>query len=233
MNAADIMTTAVICIRPDEPILQAARLLLSERITALPVVDENERLVGIVSEGDLVRRAEIGTERRRTLAGNQAELASDYLKAHGRTVSDIMSRLVVVAEEGTELPVIADQMEKFNIKRLPVVRHGKVVGIVSRANLLQGLVARGARAADTGAKAADADVSDGDLRLEIQRKLDQEPWSQTLVRNVIVHQGHVELWGHAETAVQSNACRVAIESVPGVTSVANHLMVTPRGAYVS
>jgi len=226
MKAADIMTTAVVCIRPDEPILQAARLLLSERISALPVVDENERLVGIVSEGDLVRRAEIGTERRRTLAGNHAQLASDYLKAHSRTVSDIMSRLVVVAEEGTELPVIAGQMEKFNIKRLPVVRHGKVVGIVSRANLLQGLVSRGAKAADT-------DVSDGDLRLEIQRKLDQEPWSQTLVRNVIVHHGHVELWGHAETAVQSNACRVAIESVPGVTSVANHLMVAPRRAYVS
>jgi CBS domain-containing protein len=225
MKAADIMTTAVVCIRPDEPILQAAHLLLSERISALPVVDENERLVGIVSEGDLVRRAEIGTERPRTLAGNHAQLAADYLKAHGRKVSDVMSRLVVVAEEGTELPVIAGQMEKFNIKRLPVVRHGKVVGIVSRSNLLQGLISCRAKPVDTS-------VGDGDLRLEIQRKLDQESWSQALVRNIIVHQGHVELWGYAESAAQSDACRVAIESVPGVKSVESHLVVAPRGIYI-
>lgn len=225
MKAADVMSTAVVCIRPDAPVFDAARLLLSERISALPVVDEKSRLVGIVSEGDLVRRAEISTGKRRTFFGDHEQLAKDYLKAQGRTVSDVMSRLVVVAEETTELPVIASQMEKFNIKRLPVVREGKVVGIVSRANLLQALISCPTKPVGTG-------VSDTDLRREIICKFDHEPWAQAVVRNVIVHEGHVELWGHAESAAQSDACRVAAESVAGVKSVENHLVVAPGGIYV-
>lgn len=229
MKAADIMTTSVVCIRSDATILEAARLLLSERISALPVVDAAGRLEGIVSEGDLIHRAEIGSEkpagRWKFLLEDNAALARDYLKAHGRTVADVMSHPVVMAEEDTEISVVAARMDQFSIKRLPVVRAGKVVGIVSRANLLQALIAAPA--------ASEAPASDdAALRREIQQRLAREPWSPALVRNIIVQDGNVEIWGHADTAAQCEACRVLAAEVPGVKSVINHMVVMPGGVYM-
>ena len=229
MKAADIMTTSVVCIRSDATILEAARLLLSERISALPVVDADGRLEGIVSEGDLIHRAEIGSEkpasRWKVLFDDNATLARDYLKAHGRTVADVMSHPVVMAEEDTEISVVAARMDQFSIKRLPVVRADKVVGIVSRANLLQALIAAPAAA---GALALD----DAALRRQILLSLDREPWSASLARNIIVQDGNVEIWGHADSAAQCDACRVLAAGVPGVKSVTDHMVVTPRGIYM-
>lgn len=229
MKAADIMTTSVVCIRSDATILEAARLLLSERISALPVVDAAGKLEGIVSEGDLIHRAEIGSEkpvsRWKALFEDNATLARDYLKAHGRTVADVMSHPVVLAEEDTEISVVAARMDQFSIKRLPVVRDGKVVGIVSRANLLQALIsAPGA----VGAPAPD----DAELRRQILLTLDREPWAPSLVRNIIVQDGNVEIWGHADSAAQCEACRVLAAAIPGVKAVTNHMVVTPRGVYM-
>lgn len=233
MKAADIMTTSVVCIRSDATILEAARLLLSERISALPVVDGAGRLEGIVSEGDLIHRAEIGSEKHASrwkfLFEDNATLARDYLKAHGRTVGDVMSHPVVMAEEDTEISVVAARMEQFSIKRLPVVRAGKVVGIVSRANLLQALIAAPPAAPSAaGAPAPD----DAALRGQILLELDREPWSAALVRNIIVQDGHVELWGYADSAAQCEACRVLAAGVPGVRAVTNHMVATPRGVYM-
>ncbi len=229
MRAGDIMTTIVIFIQSDASILDAARLLLSERISALPVVDAEERLLGIVSEGDLIRRTEIGSEKRPTfwasIFADDKELAADYLKAHGRKVSDVMTHRVIVAQEDTTLAEVAVKMEKFNIKRIPIVRSGKIVGIVSRANLLQALIA-------TPRTIGISTGDDTELRREILRTLDGEPWSSTVIRNVIVRNGHVELWGRAESAVQSEACRVAVEAIAGVESVENHLVVTSRNTHV-
>ena len=228
MKAADIMTTSVVCIRPDATVFEAARLLLGERISALPVVDAAGRLQGIVSEGDLIHRAEIGTEksitRWKVLFEEDATLARDYLKAHGRTVADVMSQPVVMAEEDTELSVVAARMDQFSIKRLPVVRDGKVVGIVSRANLLQALISTSA--ATTPAP------DDATLRRQILLKLDGEPWSPSLVRNIIVQDGNVEIWGHADSAAQCEACRVLAAGIPGVKAVTNHMVVIPRGIYM-
>ncbi|MDP1752851.1 MAG: CBS domain-containing protein [Reyranella sp.] len=229
MKAADIMTTSVVCIRSDATILEAARLLLSERISALPVVDAAGKLEGIVSEGDLIHRAEIGSEkpvsRWKALFEDNATLARDYLKAHGRTVADVMSHPVVLAEEDTEISVVAARMDQFSIKRLPVVRDGKVVGIVSRANLLQALISAPGAA---GAPAPD----DAELRRQILLTLDREPWSPSLVRNIIVQDGNVEIWGHADSAAQCEACRVLAAAIPGVKAVINHMVVTPRGVYM-
>ena len=228
MKAADIMTTTVVCIKPDATVLEAARLLLGERISALPVVDATGRLQGIVSEGDLIHRAEIGSEkittRWKALFEEGATLARDYLKAHGRTVADVMSHPVVLVEEDTELSVVAARMDQFGIKRLPVVREGKVVGIVSRANLLQALIAAPAPPATPA-------VDDAALREQILLKLDREPWSPSLVRNIIVQDGNVEIWGHADSAAQCEACRVLAAAIPGVKTVINHMVVTPRGLY--
>jgi CBS domain-containing protein len=229
MKAADIMTTSVVCIRPDATVLEAARLLLGERISALPVIDATGRLKGIVSEGDLIHRAEIGSEkstpRWKALFAEDATLARDYLKAHGRTVADVMSHPVVMVEEGTELSVVAARMDEFSIKRLPVVRDGKVVGIVSRANLLQALIS-------TPAAPAAPTPDDATLRSQILLKLDREPWSPSLVHNIIVQDGNVEIWGHADSAAQCEACRVLAAGVPGVKAVTNHMVVIPRGVYM-
>ena len=228
MKAADVMTTEVVCIRPGASVLDAACLLLGERISALPVVDPSGRLLGIVSEGDLIRRAEIGTEKRRSpwsaMFTDKDTLARDYLKAHGRTVADVMSHPVVIAEDQTELSVVASRMDEFNIKRLPVVRDAKVVGILSRANLLQALISL---SAEKAARAGDAA-----LRREIMLMLDGESWSHTLVRNVIVQDRNVEIWGHADTSAQCEACGTLAASVPGVKSVTNRMVATPRGVYI-
>lgn len=229
MKTADIMTTSVVCIRPEATVLEAARLLLGERISALPVVDAAGRLQGIVSEGDLIHRAEIGSEksisRWKALFEEDATLARDYLKAHGRTVADVMSHPVVMVEEDTELSVVAARLDEFSIKRLPVMRDGKVVGIVSRANLLQALIS-------TPAAPAAPTPDDATLRSQILLKLDREPWSPSLVHNIIVQDGNVEIWGHADSAAQCEACRVLAAGIPGVKAVTNHMVVIPRGVYM-
>ena len=228
MKAADIMTTEVICIKADASVLDAACLLLGERVSALPVVDPSGKLLGIVSEGDLIHRAEIGTEKRRSrwadLFTDEVTLVRDYPKGHGRTVAHVMSHPVVTAEDHTELSVVASRMDEFNIKRLPVVRDGKVVGIVSRANLLQALISL--------PMAEMARAEDAALRREILRRLDGEPWSYKLVRNVMVQDGTVEIWGHADTAAQCEACGELAAGVPGVRSVINRMVATPRGVYI-
>src|SRR5690348_2151804 len=149
MRAIDVMTTNVITTVPDASV-QAVALLLSERgISGVPVVDAGGRVIGIVSEGDLLHRAETGTERRTerrrarwldSLASDQ-DLARDYVKSHGRTAKDIMTREVITIDETTELSDVADLLETKKIKRVPVMRDGKLVGIVSRANLVRALAA--------------------------------------------------------------------------------------------
>src|SRR5262245_53931442 len=143
MNAADVMVTEVITVGPDALVQDVAHLLLTNRISAVPVVASDGRLLGIVSEGDLMRRAEAGTGRRRSwwlaaLTGREPT-AADYVKEHARKVTDVMTRRVITAPPDTPLRDIANLLEKNGIKRVPIVENGKVVGIVSRANLLQAL----------------------------------------------------------------------------------------------
>src|SRR5580692_8668968 len=162
MRAVDVMTTDVITVDPDTTVRALATLLAERGISGAPVVDSGGRLVGVISEGDLLHRAEIGTarrhrERRRSwwLDHFAAELARDYVKSHGRTVKDIMTRDVVTVSEDTDLAEIATLLETKRIKRVPVTRDGKVVGIVSRANLVRALAA-----ATTGAPMPAANADD-------------------------------------------------------------------------
>ena len=143
MKAADVMVSAVISVRPNARVEEVASILLANRISAVPVIDDQDELVGIVSEGDLMRRAEAGTERSRSwwleyLTGKQV-LASEYVKSHSHKVTDVMTPSVITATPETALGEIAMLLERNRIKRVPIVQNGKVVGIVSRANLLQAL----------------------------------------------------------------------------------------------
>ena len=228
MRAADVMVTKVITVTPDASVQEVARMLLDARISGMPVVGSGGKLVGIVSEGDLLHRVETGTVRRRSwwlalLMGKEV-LADEFVKEHGRKVRDVMTRDVVTVSPDTPLATIANLLEKNAIKRVPVVTDGKVVGIVSRANLLQALASRGAPVAPVAA------VDDARIRESVLHQLDAEPWARPAMINVIVPDGTVELWGIVDSASEKKAVRVAAEVTPGVRAVNDNLVVRPAEA---
>ena len=229
MRAADVMVTRVITVTPDASVLEVAQMLLDARMSGMPVVGSGGELVGIVSEGDLLRRVETGTVRRRSwwlalLMGKEV-LADEFVKEHGRKVKDVMTRDVVTVTPDTPLATIANLLEKNAIKRVPVVAEGRVVGIVSRANLLQALASQG-RQAVGGAAALD----DAKIRESVLHQLDAEPWARPALINVIVQDGTVELWGIVDSASEKKAVRVAAEVTPGVRAVNDNLVVRPAEA---
>jgi CBS domain-containing protein len=225
MLAKDVMTTPVLTVSPDATVMEVAKLLLDRHISAAPVVDADGKLLGVVSEGDLMRRAEAGTERRTSwwlsLISDPQDDAREYLKSHGLHAGEVMTRNVLSVSEDTSLQEIAALLEKHRIKRVPVLRDGKVVGIVSRANLLQALVAQPRPAA----VAAD----DRALRQTVLEALTATGARTTYV-NVVVSEGVVHLWGMAHSDEERSALRVAAEAVPGVKSVEEKVSVLPKGS---
>lgn len=225
MNAADVMTSNVISVRADASVGEIAEILLTNRISGVPVVDDAGDLIGIVSEGDLIHRVEVGTERRRSwwleLLSSKQILAHEFIKAHARKAADLMTRHVITVRPGTPLSDLASLLDKHGIKRVPVTENGKLVGIVSRANLVQALFKP---RQDTVAEKA---VTDSALRDKILAQLKFEPWWPGDV-NIIVRDGAVELWGIVESQVENDAIRVAIEEVPGVRSISNHISTSQR-----
>lgn len=221
MLAKDIMTTTVATVSPDLAVEEVAKLLLGWHISAVPVVDDRGALVGIVSEGDLMRRTESETERRRSwwlsLFEDSGERARDYVKSHGRRAEDVMTREVVTVSENTAVGDIAETLEKYRIKRVPVVRDGKVVGIVSRANLLQGLAAR------KDSLDLETAPDDRDLRKAVLARVAEEDWITHGNLNVLVTDGVVELWGWVDSEDERAALKLAVETVPGVRKVEDHL----------
>jgi len=221
MKAAEVMATSVISVRLDTPVTEIAEVLLANRISAVPVVNDKDVLVGIVSEGDLIRRVEAGTERHRSwwleLLTGKETLAHEFVMSHARAAADVMTRPVVSVTPDTPLADIASLLEKHRIKRVPVAVNGKIVGIVSRANLIQALVSQ--------AKAQEASVDDVTLHGKIVDELRSKPWVDPSTINVVVNNGTVELWGIVDSETEKNAIRVAVEVMPGVRRVANKLVV--------
>ncbi len=221
MQAKDVMTTKVVTVDPDTEIERIAQLLLDHRISGVPVVDAHDHLLGIVSEGDLMRRPELETERRRSwwlaLLSSRREDAAEYIKTHGKRARDVMTRNVVTVDDAASVGRIAELMEKQRIKRVPVVDDGKLVGIVSRANLLHGLIARQheIKTPPSG--------DDRSLRDAVKAALEQEGWVTHGHLNVIVDDGVVELWGWIESDQEREAMMLAARNVPGVKDVEDHL----------
>lgn len=141
MQAGDVMTTWVATVAARATVREAARLMAERKISALPVLDDEDRMIGIVSEGDLLRRAELGTETAGSwwLVALAKDAAADYRKTHGVTVSDVMTRRVVSVARTTPLREVAQLMQKHRVKRLPVLDAGRLVGVVSRADLVRSL----------------------------------------------------------------------------------------------
>jgi CBS domain-containing protein len=222
MQAADMMTSSLVTIRPDASVRDAAWMMLTYRISAVPVVDGEGRLVGIVSEGDLLHRVEAGTERHRSwwrrFNASPEVLASEFVKAHARKVADVMTSEPVTVGPDTPALDIAELIEARGIKRVPVVAHGKLVGVVSRADFLCALTG-------IGPQAEAAPKGDAALRSRIISHFKATPWPQPSVLNVAVHNGVVELSGVVESAAEKRAARVAVEEIPGVQAVDDHIHV--------
>lgn len=225
MRAADIMTTSIISASPDMSVRHAAGMMVFAGISGMPVIDESGRLLGMITEGDLMHRAEIGTEVKQRawwleMVASTTELASQYVKEHARKVRDVMTTDIATVTESCPVADIAELLERRRIKRVPVMRDGKVVGIVSRSNLIRALV--------TMAPEVPATVESGDnaIREDVLAAMEGLPWA--LAReNVIVESGTVHLWGPIIGAQESNAVRVAAENVPGVKDVVTHFGLPP------
>lgn len=225
MKASDIMTTGVIAVAPDASVQETAQALLRNRVSGVPVIDSGGKLVGIVSENDLMRRVESGTERRHSgwleIFTSKQTLADDFVKSHSRKVSDVMSREVVTV--GPDMPVaqVAELLERKGIKRVPVVEGGKVVGIVSRANLLQAL------ATLKPGQASQVAPNDAEIRRNILAQLREQAWATPIVINVLVQDGTADLWGVVDSAEEKRAIRVLAETSPGVRAIRDNLLIQP------
>jgi CBS domain-containing protein len=221
MRAVDVMVRDVVTVHPDTDVADAIKLLAEHDVSALPVVDDAGNLVGMLSEADLIHRVEIGTEKRRTwwqeaLTG-ASTLAADFAKSHGKKVGEVMAAGVVSVSEDTPLSEIAALLERKRIKRVPVVKDGKLVGIVSRSNLIQAL-------ASVVDRVDQHDETDRQIRLELLSRLQQQPWTDFGSRNITVGNRVVHLWGLVGSDAERKALLALAESVPGVSRVADEMI---------
>lgn len=220
MKAKDVMTTDVVTVSPEMGISDAAKIMLQHHISGVPVIDKDGKLSGILTEGDLMRRAELVTTRRPwwlTLASTPEEQAEAYTKAHGLTVKEVMTKNAATVDEGDTLDAVAMLFEERGIKRAPVMRGGKMIGIVSRANLLQALAA----------KAGETGPNDEAIRSAILSIARREAGIRVSMIDVTVAHGVVHLWGNVGSEAERNALRVVAKNAAGVREVHDHLRLLP------
>ncbi|WP_112662758.1 CBS domain-containing protein [Microvirga flavescens] len=222
MRVSDIMALEVVSVRPETPLAEAADLMLRKRISGLPVIDAEGKLAGILTEGDLLRRPELGTDRKRPrwleFLLSPGKLADEYVRTHGRKVSDVMTRDVITVHKDTPLDKAISLMTERRVKRLPVLQEGMIVGIVSRADVMRAL------AGNLRESATPVSAEDGAIRDAIFARLKAESWAPIALLNLTVKDGTVDLWGSLLDERERNAVRVAVENVPGVTGVRDHLV---------
>ena len=221
MNASDVMTRDLLSVRPGATVAEAIRTMLDNKISGLPVIDEAGRLVGILTEGDLLRRGETGTERQRArwleILMGPGRLAGEYVRTHGRRVEGIMTRDLVSVTPDTPLREVVELMERRRIKRVPVLDGDLPVGILSRADLLRAL------AGALEEKPAPP-TSDEEIRERILVELAKAAWVPRDGVAITVENGVVDLNGVILDEKERAALRVAAENVPGVRTVEDHLV---------
>ena len=228
MQARDVMKSPVITVGEKATVREVANILLKKRISAVPVVDNAFKVVGIVTESDLMHRAEAGTERPYSwwlrFLTDDATIAADYVKSHAAKVQDVMTSDVVTAAPETPLHEIATLLEKRRIKRVPIVdKDGNLVGIVSRANLIQAVASAQPKLEVT--------LSNSTIRQQLLGELKKHSWAHAHNLSVTVTNGIVDLWGYVKSGEERKAIRVIAEAVPGVTMVNDHLAVSSTFIY--
>ena len=218
MLARDIMTTDVCTADPETSVAEIARLIVDRNISAVVVVDDDRRILGLVSEGDVMRRSETGTDKKRSswrrFVADHDALAKDYRRSHALKAHAIMSRRIVCADETTPLDAIADIFETNSIKRVPIVRDGRLVGIVSRKDLVRAFVS------ESAAHSAPATAGDDEsIRKELERRMESEPWAGSVYLQTVVRDGIVEFFGFVRSKEHKLALATLAETVPGVKGV--------------
>jgi CBS domain-containing protein len=224
MKAADVMVSKVITVGRDTAVREIANVLFTNRISAVPVVDGDGVLVGIVSEGDLIHRVEVGTDREYSwwskLISDKSMMAREYLKSHATRAADVMTKRVISASPDMSLSELASLLERHGIKRVPIVDGGgKLVGIVSRADLVRALANW---RSDTPVEPG---LTDSTLRERIRTEITSHLLASVSQINVVVRDGVVELWGDAGSRDEKDAIRVAAELIPGVRKIEDHIAI--------
>jgi CBS-domain-containing membrane protein len=225
MEAQDVMTRDVVAVGPDTTVGEIAAILVRHRISAVPVVSRDQQLIGIVTQTDLAHRSETGTEKRRkwwleAFADPDAK-AREYVKSHGLKAQDIMSRHVVSVQQGDSLADVANALDGYRVRQVPVVSKGGIVGMISRADIVRKLAEM--RAAGTGAQ-----PDNGTLQKAIWEEIKAQSWLKSAFVNLAVRDGVVELWGAVDSDEQHQALRVLVEGVPGVREVEDNVTLFPK-----
>jgi CBS domain-containing protein len=233
MKVLDLMTYKTVIVKADDSVLAAIRLMLDNNISGLPVVDDQNKLVGMVTEGDLLRRADLATEKPRSwwhvLLASPGKLAAEYADTHAHRVRDAMTFPVHTIDFDAPIVVAVDMMEKFNVKRLPVVRGTTLIGILSRRDLVKAaywLVAE-------PFEAARPQVSDQIIASKVTEELNRQSWTSGKSIEARVHDGVVELCGAIFDERARSALRILVEGVPGVVAIQDHLVyIEPNTGFV-
>lgn len=227
MKTSEVMVSNVITVGPEASVPEVADLLLRNRISAVPVIAANGEILGIVSEGDLLNRPESETSHRQSwwleALTSKEMLAAEFVKSHSRKVTDVMKRDVITASPDDSVADVAARLERHCIKRVPIVKDGRIVGIVSRANLLQGL-------ASLKDKIPQTRPDDCAIRGQVMAKLDKATWTRPALLSVTVQDGTVGLWGIVDSSSEKKAVHVLAEVTPGVRGVTNNLMIRPASS---
>jgi len=220
MKAQDVMVRDVVTVGPNMDVADAVDLLVKHDISAVPVVDSDGDLIGILSEADLLEREELGAEHHHSWWMESlmpsSKLAKEYARAHGKKVSEVMSTDVITASEDTPVSEIAALLERHRIKRVPIVKDREVIGIVSQSNLIQAL-------ASSKAAVEPKNETDRGIRLELLDRLSKQRWTD-FSRNIIVQDGVVHLWGLVGSESERKALTALAQNVPGVSDVADEMI---------
>ncbi|MBS0243226.1 MAG: CBS domain-containing protein [Proteobacteria bacterium] len=225
MKASEVMAKDVVTVGPKTSVKDIAELMTKHRISGVPVVDDKGDLVGILSETDLMHRAETGTERKRKwwlhAFVDADKLAREYAASHARRAEDIMTDTVVTVDADATLAEVANLFERRKLKRLPVTRDGRLAGIITRGDLVRALAAR-----QTAAAAAPANAKQ--VAEHIRSRMRHETWLDSSLVNVQVEKGVAELTGFVTSNDQHRALRLLVEGTPGVTAIDDKLHLKPR-----
>ena len=226
MQVRDVMTRSVRSVSPEDDVISAACVMAEAGLSGLPVVDRAGHVVGILTEGDLMRRKELGTLARRArwveIFASSDDLAQDYIRARSNKVRDVMSSSVIAAEESMPLTALVRLFEQHGIKRAPVLREGALVGIVSRADLIRALALQ--------QDAPPTLPDDAAIRNTLLQRIHARAWLPASGISFVVTDRVVSLYGVAASEEQRRALVVMGETIPGVKSVEDHLQVSTRPA---
>jgi CBS domain-containing protein len=223
LRAADVMTTEVFSVAPDTPIRDVASLMSTKHISGVPVIDREKRIVGIVSEGDLIRHAALAGEQRpswwSTAFISARALAHDYVKTHGHTAAEVMTAPVITVAPTDSVAQCANILDRCRLKRVLVVENGSLLGILTRGDLLKALATADAVQSET--------VDDSVIRELLFSELETRRWAHLLSKSIVVQNGIVDISGFVETEDERHALRIAAENVPGVERVEDHTRTRP------